>query len=362
MSIYIITLLICLLISMVAYQKVCVQPMNNYNCLDLNHRYKRLFIFIAVFMLLVVGLRADAIGIDTLNYKNTFHVIGSQNFSFLNSYKWYQEPGYVFTIILFNKLGLSWRIYTIFMAALFLIPIFVLIFKNTKNCFFALTVFIMCGLWTYPMSTMRQAAAIGLTVIAFMFEDKKRNVLCLIFIFIASLFHISALLSLVYFFIRKVSVTKQRLLVWFVVGTLIVGFGIGPLRNILSNIMLYFGRDYQNNTLTGGLWQELFYLLTLGLGWFIGYDGDETYWKYYKAIFLSAVLLPIVRINPALFRIYTYFSVYEIIFVPLMLAKINQNAIKGMGYMGYLSVYLYLFITQSLAASLKVTPYVFFWM
>ena len=74
MSIYIITLLICLLISMVAYQTVYVQPMNNYNCLDLNHRYKRLFIIIAFFMLLVVGLRADVIGIDTLNYKNTLKI------------------------------------------------------------------------------------------------------------------------------------------------------------------------------------------------------------------------------------------------------------------------------------------------
>ena len=46
MSIYIITLLICLLISMVAYQTVYVQPMNNYNCLDLNQRYKRIFIII----------------------------------------------------------------------------------------------------------------------------------------------------------------------------------------------------------------------------------------------------------------------------------------------------------------------------
>lgn len=53
------------------------------------------------------------------------------------------------------------------------------------------------------------AAAIGLTVIAFMFEDKKRNLLCFLFICIASLFHISALLALVYFVVRKVSVTKQ---------------------------------------------------------------------------------------------------------------------------------------------------------
>ena len=147
------------------------------------------------------------------------------------------------------------------------------------------------------------AAAIGLTVIAFMFEDKKRNLLCLLFICIASLFHISALLALVYFVVRKVSVTKQV---------------------------------------------------------FLGQDGDERYWKYYKAIFLSAVLLPIVRINLALFRIYTYFSIYEGLFIPLMLSKIDHRMIKAIGYMGYFGVYLYLFFTQSAASSLKATPYMFF--
>lgn len=362
MSIYIITLLFCLLISMVAYQKVYVQSVNKYNCLDLNHRYKILFILIAAFMFLVVGLRADVVGIDTLNYKNTFYMLGRKDFSFLNSYEWYQESGYAFVIILFNKLGISWQVYAVFMAALFIIPIMVLIFNNSGNCFFALAIFIMCGLWTYPMSTMRQAAAIGLTVIAFMLEDKKRNLLCLLFICIASLFHISALLALVYFVARKVSVTKQRLLVWFVAGTLIVCVGIGPLRNILVEVMVSFGRDYQNNDLTGGLLQELFYIASLGIGWFFGQDGDERYWKYYKAIFLSAVLLPIVRFNPALFRIYTYFSVYEVLFIPLMLSKIDHKMIRAIGYMGYFGLYLYLFFTRSVASSLKVTPYMFFWM
>lgn len=347
---------------MYAYQKICVHSMNQYDRIELNNRYKKIYVLMAAFFLLVVGLRADTIGIDTLNYKNTYLMIGKQNLSFLNGYKWYQEAGYALTIILFNKLGSSWQVYAVFMAALFIAPIMYLIFKNTSNCFFALTIFIMSGLWTYPMSTMRQAAAIGLTVIAFIYEDKKRNYLCLLFILIAAFFHISALLALVYFIVRKVSVTKRGMLIWFVAGISIVCLGIGPLRNIFAEIMTSFGRDYQNNASTGGMWQEVFYLLTLGIGWFFGKDGDERYWKYYKAIFLSAVLLPIVRINPALFRVYTYFSIYEVVFVPLMLCKINQKVIKTFGYMGYWGVYLYLFFTQSMVSSLKVTPYMFFWM
>ena len=362
MIIYITTLFICLFISMIAYQKVYVHSIKYNRCLDINHRYKKLFVIISVFLLLVVGLRADIIGIDTLNYKNTYLTIGKLGFSFLNSYEWYQEPGYAFIIILFNKLGFSWQIYAVFMAALFIIPIMVLIFKNTENCFFALTIFIMSGLWIYPMSTMRQAAAMGLTIIAFMFEDKKRNIFCLLFIFIASLFHVSALLAFVYFVVRKIPITKQSVVVWFVIGFLIVGIGIGPLRNLLVEIMNLFGRDYQKDDSTGGLLQELFYILSLAIGWFFCHKKDERFWKYYKAIFLSAVLLPIIRVNPTLFRVYTYFSVYEVVFIPIMLSRIKHNPIKVIGYMGYFLVYMYLFFTQILASSLQVVPYLFFWM
>lgn len=362
MGIYIVTLIVCLFISLVTYQTVCVHSMNGYSRTDLNNKYKNLFFILATFLLLVVGLRADVIGIDTLNYKHTYLMMGNESFSLLNNYQWYEEIGYAFVNILFNKLAFPWQVYALFMAALFIVPIMVLIFKDTDNCFFTLTIFIMSGLWTYPMSTMRQAAAIGLTVIAFMFEDKRKNFLCLLFIFFASLFHISALLALIYFLVRKVFVTKKGILIWFIVGILIVGIGIGPLRNIMVAAMTFLGRDYPNYASMGGWLQEVFYLLTLAIGWFFGEYGDERYWKYYKAIFLSAVLLPLVRINPTLFRLYTYFSLYEIIFVPLMLSRINDKMVKVLGYVGYWGVYLYLFFTQSIASSLKVTPYIFFWM
>ena len=82
--------------------------MNGYSRTDLNNKYKNLFFILATFLLLVVGLRADVIGIDTLNYKHTYLMMGNESFSLLNNYQWYEEIGYAFVNILFNKLAFPW--------------------------------------------------------------------------------------------------------------------------------------------------------------------------------------------------------------------------------------------------------------
>ena len=72
MEIYIVTLIVCLFLSVFSYQSVYVERLGVCDYEKLNDKYKKLFILIAVFMLLIVGLRADIIGIDTLNYKDTY--------------------------------------------------------------------------------------------------------------------------------------------------------------------------------------------------------------------------------------------------------------------------------------------------
>lgn len=368
MSIYFFALFACLVVSMFAYQRwyECGNPIASdiHETSWINQSNKSLFIVFALFFLLTVGLRSENVGIDTINYKKTYDVIGLNGLDYLKNYKWYQEAGYAFIIILFNKLGLSWQIYAVFMGALYIVPIMILIYKRTGNAFFSLTLFIMSGAWVYPMSTMRQAAAIGITVIAFLLDNRKMAWLSCILILIASLFHISSLIAFIYLLLQKLPMRKNTVIVWLIIGAFILALGIGLLRDIFSDLMQFFGREYRNNELTGGWLQEIFFILTLILGFFFAPESDENelYWNYYKAIFLSAILLPIIRINPTLFRVYGYFSLYQIVFVPNMLSQVNDKRIKAYGYIGYFITYLYLFLTQCMVSSMKIIPYKFFWM
>lgn len=361
MWIYLFTLMMCIILSAITYQKVRAYTGVMGLPLSVNHRYKSTFWFVAVWMLLIVGLRAEGIGVDTWNYKNTYIVWGSQGLQMLQGYHWYDEPAYALVIVFFNLLRIPWQMYAIFMAALYMLPIFFLIYEKSNNCFWALSLFILCGLWTYPMSTMRQAAAIGLTVAGFMYEDQHKRIKCVLCLIVAAMFHISALITFVYLILRCIPMNKRKILILSLISAAIVLLGAGPLRGFFLQIMSFAGRDYQANAATGGLLQELFFVLTLIVGWLVAPNEDQEYWKYYKAILLAAVILPIVRIHPALFRLYQYFSVYQIIFVPKLLSRAKGKFVKGIGYMGFLSVYAFLYFTQNLASSLRIVPYRFFW-
>lgn len=354
MYIYIITLLMCYLFVLLNDAKK--------NSENAKFPKKFFYIIITALMLIIVGFRSDTVGIDTNAYKCEFFRLGRENFDYLFNYKILNEMGYAFSNILFGNLGLPWEIYKLLMASIFLIPVFILIYKKTDNPFYALIFFITMGWWTYPMSTIRQSVAIGLTIIAFLFEEKNKKLPFIICILLAISFHNSTFIVLVYYIITKIPLNKRNIGIWMIVGVLIIILGIIPLRNITQEIMLYFGKDYSVIENTGGNLMEAFFVITLILGGtFIGKEKDETYIKYYKAIYLSAVLLPIVKINPTLFRIYQYFSIYLVVFIPMMLSRIKDKKIRLIGHLGYNAVCLYLLFTKTLIEINKLIPYSFFW-
>ena len=353
MYIYIITLLMCYLFVLLNDAKE--------NSESAKFPKKFFYIIITALMLIIVGFRSDTVGIDTYAYKGEFLRIGRKNFDYLLNDKILNEVGYAFSNILFGKLGLPWEIYKLLMGAIFLIPAFILIYKKTDNPFYALIFFITMGWWTYPMSTIRQSVAIGLTILAFLFEEKNKKLPFISCILLAISFHNSAFIVLIYYVITKIPLNKKNVGIWAVLGLIITLLGITPLRNFVQEIMLYFGKDYSSIENTGGNLMEVFFILTLILGsTFIGKEKDEIYVKYYKAVYLSAVILPIVKINPTLFRIYQYFSIYLVVFIPMMLSRIKDKKIRLIGHLGYNTVCLYLLFTKTLIEINKLIPYSFF--
>lgn len=353
MYIYIIVLMICYLFAI----------LNNKKNIEKKKFPKKVFyIVITMVMIIIVGFRNDNIGIDTYAYKSEFIRLGRKNFEYMLNYNILNEVGYTFLNILFGKLGLTWEIYKLLMGAMFLIPAFILIYKKTDNPFYALIFFISMGWLTYPMSTIRQSVAIGLTILAFLFEEKNKKIAFISCILLAISFHNSTFIVLIYYIIRRIPLNKKNIGIWAILGIAMVLLWTTPLRNFGQEIMLYFGKDYPTIEKTGGNLMEVFFILTLILGGvFIEKEDDDNYIKYYKAIYLSAVLLPIVKINPALFRIYQYFSIYLVVFIPMMLSKIKDKNIRLIGHIGYNAVCLYLLFTKTLLEINKLIPYNFFW-
>jgi hypothetical protein len=266
-------------------------------------------------------------------------------------------------MVLFGKLNVSWQLFCLFVASIYVIPFGRLVFKECDNPFLGLLLFVLSGLFTFPMSTVRQSIAIGVSVEAFNQDRKGRSILCIILIILASSFHFSAILCLAYFLLKRIPFDIKNWGIWILAGAMIVLFGTNVLRVYLFQAISLVGKSYET-TNTGGVITELFYVFIMLSPVFLVRNRDvffQKYSDYVKALYLTVIILPIVRVHPALFRTYMYFSLYEIILVPSIIRYSRESRVKFLLIFVFFAAYIYLFFTQSLSVNRMVTPYLFFW-
>ncbi len=323
-----------------------------------------------LFMLLcsvVIGFRAETVGIDTWNYFCTFNSRAIRGVSDITDLSWFQEPGYKALIYLCNNLGIGWNIYALLYALVFCCPILYLAFTTSRNPYLSVFFFIVLGYFFFPMSTMRQAFAIGMCVLAYisMNSGTKRSILFgAIFILLAVGFHVSAVVFGAFLLVSKLPLRRGNWIIW-IVGALLVAILLkGAAQSFLSGFFMMLGRDeYQEIENTGGMFRELFFLFSIACCFFVS-KHSEDFMKnnsnYIKAIIISSVLLPIFNFHPALARMYMYFAIFEIILIVNIIDEI-RNGFKPIVAVFYMTIGLYMMSKIVLSPQRQLLPYLFFW-
>lgn len=368
MTIYIITIALCVGLYFLLYNDI--HGLNNTIAPQVGSRYiKRYnnknkksgfvyFILISLMMVAVIGLRDVTIGIDTVNYCNTFNNLSNVSWSYLSNNK-LTEPGYSFICILFNKLNLNFHVFLIFMAFLYIIPVSYIIFKYSKSPCFSYILFIAFGLFTFSMSTIRQTMAMSLVLIAFIFMQKRKLIPFIVTVLLAATFHMTAVVFLPAYFLNRLKLSKKILLILFSIGILLIVFK-EQIRLVLnSNARLsYKGIE------TGGNLMYIFLLGTVIIGLLFGNVLDEKNKNnapFFYMLVAAIIIFPITQFNPTVMRLYFYYSIFMIIYIPNMLWEIKDHTAKILGYAGYILVSIYFMITDTFSTARQLTPYLFFW-
>ena len=209
------------------------------------------------------------------------------------------------------------------------------------------------------MTGIRQACAIGIICLAYDAVREKKLVRYLIFVLLAVLFHTSAILFLPVYWINKIPYKKKT--IYLAVAAMIMAYVFkGPLWKLLS----VFARQQYSESDAGGQMMYLFMILTVILGFlfrrsFIGEESDNRGILYMQVV--AAILWPIASVNPAIARMYYYYHLFFILFVPLLIKSIPEWPIRLIVSTGYYGVGIYFLITQILKTSMMLSPYYFFW-
>jgi len=314
------------------------------------------FYIIGTVLILISGLRKYTIGIDTYAYKVRFVQVKALDFgNFLSNFE--LEYGYNFLEFLVSRITDDFQLLLITIAIIYIISVSKIIKKYSAYPPISFLLFLTLGFYTFGMSSIRQTIAISITLLSFDYIIEKKLLKFMIIVLIASFFHVSALIFLPSYWFNKFRINKKSITIFVAVGA--VTF---LLKDKLRELMILFPRNYEIVE-TGGELFYIFMLLSLMVGFLFkkSFITSNHFNKYlYFMIVAAIIIFPIVKFNPAMLRLYYYYSIYLIIYIPNVIFAIKDKAIRLIGIYSYVVVSVYIFFSSIIPSS-QLGNYLFFW-
>lgn len=211
--------------------------------------YNRLFfICTAVTLILFAGLRTayNDTGGYTYVYRHT--VIDETAF---DSISWAigDNPGFYVANIFLKRLGVSDQTFLLIYSAITLSIYVWFIFKYSTNPALSVFLLISMGAYTFTMAAIKQCVAIALCLLATHFVMKKKWILFVVLVLLASTFHVYALMFLIVPFLNfRPWSTRTVILLAIFAGA---GFMLESLLDTVVNVTTMFGEEYDVTVLSG---------------------------------------------------------------------------------------------------------------
>lgn len=339
-------------------------------------KFKNVFLLIlTIQMTLIVGLRSNEIGIDSIRY--TRHFLAVSNYDTMQEIlDSSSEIGYI----------LLQRIISMFTdrySVLFMIVAFssysILAFfikKYSSNYFLSYFLFITLGFFHFSFSGMRQTIALAIGFIAFHYAFEKKPKSFLITVIIAMVFHSSAIIILLVYPLLNIKLNN----IYIVLASLgyiivyILRFRIGEFLTIYyyddrANIML---ERFNVSTGLGGL--ALFIILLLILGFILHPPLTEEENQLFNGTFLTTILSLYLQTLSSFSYLFTrlnlYYFIYLLVFIPMLFNKSKYYLFQNIKINGLLKITLLLsliiffsiYYLNGVERNIDLLlPYKFFW-
>lgn len=357
---------------------------------------KKQFVFVVFgIMTLISALRASTIGIDLdLHYAKNYELISSVNWSDIPIFatlKQY-ELGYCYFTKLLTYISSNVQFYIIITSIIIYGLHGYFFYKKSEDVILSSSLFMFFCLFYMYMNIIRQAVAVSILLLAYLiFSESKKKVhnyvVFVLLVILASVFHSSAILCLVYLLFDKLKFTKIHMLLGIVVTALIyVGYS-SVYKFVLS---ILGGNDKYSSYLESEKYgvghmnsQSIYYvIITLGaflLGYYILVWKDKTSHKLfakqeykvksnesfmlYMSFIAFACRLLIFKMS-IISRFTFYFIPFVLILYPYAISKFKRRSnriILNLTVYGVCLIY-FMWVTVSNADTLYgVVPYEFFW-
>lgn len=355
---------------MAIYLLYMASPIIMYGVLELilgysindNPKYRKIYLGLMVIIItLMMGLRSQDVGSgDSRFYYAFWKTMSKTNLSELGySLKAVDlEIGYQCATWFFSHIFHNGQWQLVLSGAFFAISVCSFVNKNCKNLFLALTVFNCLGLFSFMVQGLRQAVAMCICLWAIE-PCKQRKLLKFIsLIFVASLFHGSAVVFSAVYFLKYFKLNIKSYLITFCLMMLAILFlpKFFDLLNLIINDHYAVGTQAKG----GGIVAILIYIAVISFG-LLFRDNQDVYYPMYIYMTLIALLAMVMRntVSSIVERIAYYFAFGEMVVI--------SNSIKTIGnkkeyhlVCGFIAIMCLCVAIYKSTYSVLI-PYTFFW-
>lgn len=314
-----------------------------YFCLKDKNNFTRIFVFLeALFLIIISAIRNKAVGNDTYRYimlleyaqydswDFIFNNLGKAYFNPDNSLK---DPGYM----IFEKLISCFTIEQIpflFIVAFITIVSFVYFVKSLANSkiqiLLSFILFIVFVYSNFPNQTIRQSLSFAIICISYVKLRNQEDIKFILLVLIASFFHKSALILLLFYFIYKYVYSKIILFATpflfcliLMMPSFILPF-ISHLGDVYSN---YFTNNYymgSNKPINILLFLGLMYFFIF-VSFYLKKSDIDTYKMELTSVSFCVITSALILINPSLFRLSLYFFIWFGLLLPELINCWNNK-------------------------------------
>lgn len=340
---------------------------------------KLLFIlFVMIFLL--YSLRNSSVGRDIAGYMETYIEAGKHDIFSLDYV--YFENGYTLFINICSNMGISFQWFLVITSIITLLPIYYFIKFYSDDKVLSCLIYICYIFFEFNLTGLRQAMATSIVLLGFilLFNNKKlrliKYILCVV---LASTFHQSALLALIFipfFYARNYKIS--------IVFLVLIGLILLLFRdNIIKIIGSVADRDLDSDTGIYLGWNIIFLILS-GVFFLYAASLHKSNYGLENASYMSLIKfggdVKKFSINIILIEVFFVGLVVYFIFGFTTLLRATQyasisiivlfpNALKALNYKDgmilkvlFVIYLLFFFVYNTLYGNnLDIVPYSFFW-
>lgn len=311
---------------------------------------KYAFCVASIMVLLIVGLRHETLGTDTINYLYFFlHPFSKSGYYYAEEV----EPVYLLVNLIVGLVSDNKYVFLFIVSFMSLVPVLYLIWKNSNNKNFSLFLFLSfsvgMSLFFLSFSMMRQFLAIGFFAIMvnlYVANDYKLNWKVILAGLLMVFSHYSSIMVIIVFLIHRIQFSKT-ILASLILFSAIVGYYIGNYLSLLLMFAESLDKGFYFTNLSDSQYDIISKVPYLGIYLLLLYKCSKEYCNNFwmKGLFMAIFLSNFLSFGNNADRMCSYFYMLSLIAIPNAISEIKEKTITSVllgGIILYFSYKYYL--------------------